>query len=95
MQLWVQILLSVLQELLQKAYYTREKLELEVYTELVHQQQDQWFLETLLLQKYFVRIDTPNQDDFIDPYIPDDGVLFDSGAYLNRRGWSNKRYGIF
>ena len=26
---------------------------------------------------------TPNQDDFIDPYIPDDGVLFDSGAYLN------------
>ena len=30
-----------------------------------------------------LELDTPNQDDFIDPYIPDDGVLFDSGAYLN------------
>jgi len=30
-----------------------------------------------------LELDTPNQDDFIDPYIPDDGVVFSSGAYLN------------
>ena len=25
-------------------------------------------------------IDTPNQDDMLDPYIPDDGVIFDSNG---------------
>ena len=30
-----------------------------------------------------LEIDTPNQDDMIDPYIPDDGVVFDSnGCWL-------------
>ena len=41
------------------------------------------FRNTSTSGSILLELDTPNQDDFIDPYIPDDGVLFDSGAYLN------------
>jgi hypothetical protein len=41
------------------------------------------FRNTSTSGSILLELDTPNQDDFIDPYIPDDGVLFDSGSYLN------------
>ena len=41
------------------------------------------FRNTSTSGSILLELDTPNQDDFIDPYIPDDGVLFDSGVYLN------------
>ena len=41
------------------------------------------FRNTSTSGSILLELDTPNQDDFIDPYIPDDGVVFSSGAYLN------------
>ena len=41
------------------------------------------FRNTSTSGSILLELDTPNQDDFIDPYIPDDGVVFSSGAYLD------------